>query len=326
MFIVALSVSVLALAFTGCAKKEEPTTTTPPATEQPAAETPAGEEVDSVATASIVDNGEDLVKALSADGFWLAGTLNDIVLTDDLVVEGEFIHRDAVARKIALYTQDENRNITASFSLTAPKMIVKSENLRLQGGTFIGDVYVEANGFQILDGGVEGNVYFATKEALDSFTMHSTGFITGTVQAESVDVVTTASLVVDANDLVKGLSADGTWIVATYNNMNIKEDIIVEGEFVYRDTVQRKLVLYTQDADRNITAQHTVTAPKMVVRSENFKIQGGKFVGDIYVEANQFQIGAQATVGGNIYFASQEYMDSFIVDETAVHEGEASVQ
>lgn len=163
--------------FTACTKKEEvkEETTTEATTE----------EVDVVTTASIVTDGAALVNALSAKGTWIACTLNDIVLTEDLVVEGDFKKDDVAARKIALYTQDDNRNITAQFNLTAPKLIVKSENTKIQGGTFIGDVYVEANGFQVgKEATVQGNIYFASQEYMDSFIQDETGKVTGTTSVQ----------------------------------------------------------------------------------------------------------------------------------------------
>lgn len=284
------------------------------------------EEVDTVTTASIVDNADALIKGLSADGAWLVAALNDIDTSEDIVVAGEFIHREKVDRKLALYTQDDDRKITAQFQLTAPKLIVKSENFRITGGTFKGDVYVEANGFMLdKSSTVDGNIYFTTKEQLDSFTVKDTSVVTGTILVSGVDVVTTASLVTDANQLVNALSADGTWIAAVYNNMIIGEDLIVDGQFMHRDELARKLALYTQDSDRNITASFTLTAPKMIVRSENFKIQGGTFIGDVYVEANGFRI-SKGTVDGNVYFASQEYMDTMVEDETGTVTGEIAVE
>lgn len=82
-------------------------------------------------------------------------------------------------RKIALYNQDDKRVKTATYTLQAPKMTVKSENTKIQGGTFKGDVYVEAKGFTIVDGKVDGNVYFANDEVKASFVMGKDGSITG---------------------------------------------------------------------------------------------------------------------------------------------------
>jgi len=139
-------------------------------------------------------------------------------------------------------------------------------------------------------------------------------------EEEAVDAVTTASIVDNGQAVVDGLSANGTWIVATLNDITVDQEIVVEGTFYDKDDttkdIYRKLGLYTQDEEHNIIDQFTLTAPKMTVRSENFKIQGGTFVGDVYVEANGFTVGKAATVEGNIYFATQEYMDSAVIDET----------
>lgn len=102
---------------------------------------------DAVTSASVVDNEEAFKRAISPEGTWIAATLKDLTFTEDLVVDGEFMNKEEPARKIALYTQDADHNITNSFKLTAPKLTIKSKNARIQGGTFIGDVYVEADGF-----------------------------------------------------------------------------------------------------------------------------------------------------------------------------------
>ena len=148
----------------------------------------------------------------------------------------------------------------------------------------------------------------------------------GCQQDEEVDVVTTASIVNDADSVVNGLSKDGVWIVATLNDITLKEDLMVEGEFTDDGDVVRKLALYTQDEDRNITASFTLTAPKMIVKSENFKIQGGTFKGDVYVEANGFQISKQQIIEGNLIFKTQEYMDSFIMKDDAKVTGSMKVE
>ena len=282
---------------------------------------------DVVTTASLVTDADAFVNAMSADGTWIVATYNDITLEEELVVEGTFTHREEIARKIGLYTQDDDRNVTERFTLTVPKITVKSENLKIQSGVVVGDIYVEANGFQLADQKVEGNIYFASQEYMDSFVMDENSEVTGTMEVSSdmVDVVTTASLVTDADAFVKAMSAEGTWIVATYNDITLDEELVVEGEFIHREKIARKIGLYTQDDDRNVTERFTLTVPKITVKSENLKIQSGVVVGDIYVEANGFQL-ADQKVEGNIYFASQEYMDSFVMDENSEVTGSMEVQ
>lgn len=329
--LIMLLVLIMALSvFAGCSNNGNNANNTNEANETNATnvtnEANETDDVDAVTTASIVSEADAFVSALSTEGTWIVAALNDITLEDALVVDGEFMHNDAVYRKLALYTQDEDRNVTARFTLTTPKMTVKSENFRVQSGIIKGDIYVEANGFNLVDTTVEGNIYFATKEALDTYTIDDRSSVSGAIKLDDVDVVTTASLVVEGNDLVKALSADGTWIVAVYHNMKLKQDIIVDGEFTHRDAIDRKLALYTQDEERNITASFTIEAPKMVVKSQHFRIQGGTFKGDVYVEANEFELSKSASVDGNIYFASQEYKDSFVLGEDATVTGTMEVQ
>jgi len=151
---------------------------------EPAASEPAASEPDAVTSASIVNTEEAFLNAISKDGTWIIATLGDMKIDQELVLEGEFTNKDAVARKIALYTQDEERNITASFKLTAPKLTVKSENARIQGGTFVGDVYVEANGFKLVKATVEGNVYFASEEIKATYDASDEGVVTGVVEVK----------------------------------------------------------------------------------------------------------------------------------------------
>ncbi len=180
MFIIATSV------FAGCAK-EEVVTTTEATT---AAATEAA--VDVVASASIVDTAEGVLKAAGPDVDWLFGITKDVTVDSEIVVSGEFEVPDKAdatkmvpaGRKIALYAQDADRNKTATYVLTAPKMTVKSENTIIQGGTFKGDVYVESNGFKLVDATVEGNVYFATEEFKASFTLDEKSKVTGATEVK----------------------------------------------------------------------------------------------------------------------------------------------
>ncbi|MFQ7057368.1 MAG: lipofamily protein, partial [Turicibacter sanguinis] len=90
--------------------------------------------------------------------------------TKDLTFEGG-LKKDGVEtpRLLALYNQDENRNKTASYTLTAPKMTFKEDGSRIKGGTVAGDIYVDCNNFELVDATVNGNIYFKDQAAKDSF-------------------------------------------------------------------------------------------------------------------------------------------------------------
>lgn len=182
LILICVLVTVL---FTACTKKVE---TTPADTTT--AETTAA--VDAVATASLVDTPEALIKAVGPDANWIVALLKDVVVDGELVVEGEYEKADKddatkmvpAGRKIALYTQDADRKKTGTFTLTATKMTVKSLNTKIQGGTFIGDVYVEADGFNLVDAIITGNIYFATQANKDSFVLDEKSKVSGTTEVQ----------------------------------------------------------------------------------------------------------------------------------------------
>lgn len=116
------------------------------------------------ATYNEVMDADNLHEYIGADGAWILHFYADVTTDEDLVMEGDQENRDEPERKLALYEQDEDRNVTESYTLEAPSLTVLNENARLQNGTFVGDIYVEANGFVLNNMTVEGNVYFASDE------------------------------------------------------------------------------------------------------------------------------------------------------------------
>ncbi len=314
-FKVVLTTALAVGLLTACGAQDEQVT---------GSQTPEETEVktDVVTTASLVNDAAAFVEGVSENGRWIIATLGDLTIDEEVVVAGEFRDKDKadgdIYRKIALYEQDENKNITESFSLTVPKLTVQSENLRIQGGTVKGDVYVEANGFNLHETAtVEGNIYFANEEFKASAAID--GKVTGNTEvAGGTDVVTTASLVNDGAAFVNAVSENGTWIIATLGDLTINEEVVVAGEFRDKDqadgAIYRKIGLYEQDENRNITASFSLTVPTLTVQSENLRIQGGTVIGDVYVEANGFNLHESAGVEGNIYFASDEYKASAVID------------
>jgi hypothetical protein len=184
-----LSVAVIATIITGCAPKPAPAPTPAPNTQtktDPNTGTQQPAKTDVVTTASIVNSAAAFEKAISKTGTWIIAILNDLKLDKALVLEGEFKNgkkdekgNDQIQRKIALYSQDANKVVTARYILTAPSLTIKSPNARIQSGTFKGDLYVETNDFQLVDATVDGNVYFATEAAKAGFKADATSKITG---------------------------------------------------------------------------------------------------------------------------------------------------
>lgn len=134
----------------------------------------------------------------------------------------------------------------------------------------------------------------------------------------SADVVSTASISDDPAVLEKAMSADGNWIVAATGDVTFSNDVTIAGEFHDKDDasadIYRKIALYSQDDDRNVTAEYTITVPTLIVESENTNIVHGTIKGDVLVKANGFVLDG-AKVEGNLTFEKQEYQDSAKLDE-----------
>lgn len=143
---------------------------------------PAVSAQDTVSSASVAVDQDSLVKAMGPEGSWIIIIQQDLTVDQDLVLAGEFKNRGEVAREVALYTSAEDHSPKARFTLTAPKLTIKSPNATLAAGTFIGDIYVEAEGFSLEKGfTVDGNIHFANNAAKESFTAGDNVTITGSV-------------------------------------------------------------------------------------------------------------------------------------------------
>lgn len=146
-------------------------------------------------------------------------------------------------------------------------------------------------------------------------------------EEDGEDVVTAASITDDADEVVASLSTDGNWLTAITADVVIDDDVTVAGTFHdsgdEANDEYRKLALYDQDADRNVTDEWTLSVGTMTVESPNFRIQEGTLDGDVYVDAEGFEL-TNSTVTGNVTFASEDLMDAALLDEGTV-EGEISV-
>ena len=155
---------------------------------------------------------------------------------------------------------------------------------------------------------------------------------TAAKETPKADAVTTASIVNDQAAFIKAISKDGTWIICTLKDMTIDKELVLDGEFKNgkkdangKDVIQRKIGLYTQDANKKVTARFTLTAPKLTVNSPNARIQSGTFKGDVYVAAKNFEL-VDATVDGNVYFTNDEAKATFKTDPTSKVTGKQEVK
>lgn len=143
----------------------------------------------------------------------------------------------------------------------------------------------------------------------------------------ATETVTAASISDQPQDLVEGLGENGNWIFAATADIEVSEDVTVSGTFHDGGDESadefRKLALYAQDDDRNVTEEYTLTVPTLIVESPNFRIQNGTVAGDIQVNAEGFEL-VETTVEGNVTFSSQELMDAANIEEGTVN-GEVTV-
>lgn len=135
----------------------------------------------------------------------------------------------------------------------------------------------------------------------------------------------TEAIVTEAAPLAEALGADGPWIIITTDNITAESDLVVAGEVPdNQGNVRRKLAFYAQDADRNITERYTVTAPRLIIRHANTRLQGGVLAGDVYVEAPGFNT-IDATIDGNLYFADEALQESASIDEASEVTGSTGI-
>ncbi|MBU3100262.1 MULTISPECIES: hypothetical protein [Clostridium] len=127
-----------------------------------------------------VDTSASFEKAISKNGIQTIDMKKSLTINKDLVVDGEFRNDKALLeRKINLYSQDKAKNIGDRFTLTVPKLTVKSTQTSMEHGTFKGDLYISANNFQLIDTKVDGNIYFTTPEAKNTCKMDAKSKVTG---------------------------------------------------------------------------------------------------------------------------------------------------
>lgn len=176
-----ITASMGLLAACGNGDSEEDTTED---TEQVAEESNEESDATTGATQSIIASADDLEKGMSSEGGWIVIFEGDVESDEELTLEGGVENNDGeIARKLALYTQDDDRNVTKRYTLTAPMLTVESENARIQNGTFKGDVHVNANNFQLPGGTIDGDLTFASEELQESAQLEE-GEVTGEISVE----------------------------------------------------------------------------------------------------------------------------------------------
>ncbi|RAK04209.1 hypothetical protein C8C77_104162 [Halanaerobium saccharolyticum] len=139
-----------------------------------------------------------------------------------------------------------------------------------------------------------------------------------TVSAQ--DTVSSASQVVDEDSLMTAV--EDSWILIIQQDLSVDEEIVLEGEYTNRGEVDRKLALYDQDDDHNVTDRYTLEAPSITVASPKTRFKAGTFVGDVYVESENFKLTTGFTVEGNVYFENEAAKETFTIEGGATVTGD----
>lgn len=311
--------------------------------EEEAAETASAEESETTSSEADATSrptqmsamGGDLQEALGPDGAWIVLWSGDTTLSEEITVSGEVYQSeddDAPRRKLALYAQDADRNVTDRYTLTVPRLVVEHENTLIQSGEVAGNVYVNAEGFELSGGAtINGNLYFADDATQESASISDDSTVIGEIRTGTVaDAVSrpTEMTATNADNLQEAVGADGSWIVLFEDDVTVDEDITIFGA-VYEeegaDAPRRKLALYTQDSDRNVTDRFTLTVPQLVVHHMNTRVQAGTIAGDVYVEEEGFELTSGATIDGNLYFASEAVQDSASISDDSTVTGSTEI-
>ena len=111
---------------------------------------------------------------------------------NEITMEGDFSKTDTternkvthVGRKLNLFYIDNSNNVINNYTLSVPKLVVKSNDTTIKGGKIKGDIYVESNGLILDDTKVEGNIYFKNEKNKDSFKLENAASVSGDLKVE----------------------------------------------------------------------------------------------------------------------------------------------
>lgn len=191
-----IPLTMVALLSVGCTKNKDNNATqnTPPVTGNNGGTTNNGGTVDNntdrVTSPSRVTDEANLFRAIGES--WIVILENDINTTKEIVLDTGFKKADKddatkmvpASRVLALYKNGENKVKEAAYTLTTPKLTIKDENAKIEGGIVKGDVYVEANGVTLEDATIDGNVYFKNEEAKNTFHMDEKSKVAGNMEVK----------------------------------------------------------------------------------------------------------------------------------------------
>ncbi len=146
---------------------------------------------DAVSGASrVVDEAEFELKVSRENTNYMVITSKDLTFTKDITVESGVKKSndgasDTVTRSLGFGSyKEDNKTLDKRYTITVPRLIIAGENVKFEYGIIKGDVYVTGGGFNIKDGTIDGNLYFATDELKNAFKLDETTKITGNTEVK----------------------------------------------------------------------------------------------------------------------------------------------
>lgn len=118
------------------------------------------------------------------------------------------------------------------------------------------------------------------------------------------------------------------------NDIETAKDLILEGSFSKTCTatennividVGRKLNLSSADRETNINRDYKLISPKLIIRSKNSTITGGKYIGDLYVEEEGLTLD-NIYIDGNVIFKNSKVRESFQDKNNTIVSGEIIIK
>ena len=150
------------------------------------------------------------------------------------------------------------------------------------------------------------------------------------IENREEDVEVKAYKATDEKTLEEGLK--NYYAVTILNDIESEKDLILEGEFSKTDTsIEDKVVgtgriLQLCEVDENgvVVGEYTLTTNRITIKSEKTILKGGKFVGDIYVNADQFTL-SDVEVEGSIFFTNEKFKNTFKIESDSTVSGSIEV-
>lgn len=177
--------------------------------------------------------------------------------------------------------------------------------------------------------GCSNNEPVQKTDSPDTSTVEPAKNETAEEEKEAADVVSSASQAPDEKTFEDRISKDGNFIIITSKDLTFENDLTVDGTFTKKDkdgneVAARSLALAAYGKDNSVI-RYTVTVPRIIINSENTLLEYGIIKGDVYVQAPGFKT-KDATVDGNLYFATQELKDAFCADDLTKITGNVEVK